>query len=72
MIKSIVEAKNPRYKGTYEIEWHDAAVFSKLKPITQVYGILFNEKGEILIVHPVDEWSLPGGKPEPGESYEKL
>ncbi len=43
------------------------------KPITQVYGIVFNNKGEILICRSSDtaKWQIPGGSPEKGESLEE-
>jgi len=49
---------------------------SKLKdynPINQVYGIVFNDKGEILIAREKleDKWAIPGGKPEAGENIEE-
>ncbi len=39
--------------------------------VTQVYGLVFNEKNQILIVHNCKNklWQLPGGKPEKGENY---
>lgn len=43
------------------------------KPITQVYGICFNDRGEILVgrERPTDKWQIPGGKPETSESPEQ-
>lgn len=40
-------------------------------PYTQSYGIVFNEKGEILIIREKGHWKIPGGKPEPGETAEE-
>jgi len=36
------------------------------KPVSQVYGICFNDKDEILIARETtnDKWQLLGGKPE--------
>ncbi|KKQ95397.1 MAG: A/G-specific DNA-adenine glycosylase [Candidatus Woesebacteria bacterium GW2011_GWB1_43_14] len=44
----------------------------KYKPATQVYGVVFNKRGEILVARekPTDKWQIPGGKPEAGESIE--
>lgn len=36
-------------------------------PFTQVYGICFNEKGEILVMND-EKYTLPGGTPESRES----
>ena len=46
---------------------------SKYLPITQVYGIVFNSKGEILVARETSEgkWQIPGGKPEKGETIEE-
>jgi hypothetical protein len=48
-----------------EIIWKREVDFSKLKNVTQVYGIIFNKLGKILIVKiKKNKWSLPGGTPE--------
>ena len=46
---------------------------SKYSPVTQVYGIVFNDKGEILVARetPEGKWQLPGGKPEENETVEE-
>ncbi len=43
---------------------------NKFKPITQAYGVCFNDEGEILILDQKgdEEWTLPGGTVEPGET----
>ena len=66
MIKDIHKVE----KGTFELTWHDNIDFSKLKPVTQVYGVCFNKKGEILIINTTGNWQLPGGTPEKGEGWE--
>ncbi|MGL4759342.1 MAG: NUDIX hydrolase, partial [Patescibacteria group bacterium] len=47
--------------------------FDKLdsKLVTQVYGLVFNKKSQMLIVLNGKNklWQLPGGKPEAGETY---
>ena len=50
----------------YTMEVFDDNDYSKLNNITQVYGFIFNEKGEILVVKcgHKKEWCLPGGGPE--------
>ncbi len=69
MIKQIID-----YKGQkVEIIWYDNTNFEELPNITQVYGVCFNNKGEILIIS-LDgkNWSLPGGTPEKNDhSYEE-
>jgi 8-oxo-dGTP pyrophosphatase MutT (NUDIX family) len=56
--------------GRFLMEVFDDNDYSKLKNITQVYGFLFNEKDEIMILRegPDKEWQLPGGAPE---NYDK-
>lgn len=45
---------------------------SDYKPVTQVYGICFNEKGEILVHSDAGSaWGIPGGTPEEGENFEE-
>jgi len=66
---------NPVYKEEitwqnekYRIEVFDTRNFSKLNDVKQVYGFIFNEDGELLIVKcGEDPWGLPGGTPEPGD-----
>ena len=70
-MKEILKVKLPGFKANYGVEWFDDVNFSSLKNVKQVYGVLFNELGEILIVNTVGNWQLPGGKPEPGESWEE-
>ena len=52
--------------------WHKSLSFSSLKPITQVYGVCFNNKGNILIIRsPNGDWNIPGGTPENNEIPEQ-
>jgi ADP-ribose pyrophosphatase YjhB (NUDIX family) len=52
--------------------WHEAKSVNGLSPITQVSGVCFNTKGEILLLRqtntPNHRWNIPGGHPEAGES----
>lgn len=49
-----------------------ASSYAGLEPITQAYGVCLNEKNEVLLQkHPTRPWNIPGGKPEPGETYEQ-
>lgn len=58
------QVKNTWIK-TYEVE--------KYSPIRQVYGVVFNDKNEILICRSSKEkdWQIPGGSPEKGETIEE-
>jgi len=53
--------------------WMPDNELRKYEPINQVYGIVFNDKGEILIARESSDgkWQLPGGKPEKGETIEE-
>lgn len=53
--------------------WMKDSDLSKYKPVTQVYGIVFNDKGEILVARETSEgkWQIPGGKPENDETVEE-
>ena len=52
--------------------WHKSSSFLSLKPITQVYGICFDSKGNILIIRtPNENWNIPGGTPENNEIPEQ-
>lgn len=46
--------------------WHDETDFEKLDNVTQAYGFVFNDKGELLIISSSEgkTWSPPGGTPE--------
>jgi len=50
--------------------WINSKKINDFKPITQVYGIIFNRVGEILICRekPKDKWQIPGGSPENAET----
>lgn len=50
----------------YEMEWFSSDKIGDIQNITQVYGFLFDEKGNICIVRPSKArgWRLPGGGPE--------
>ena len=50
--------------------WYEAPIPNDM-PITQVYGVLFDEKGRIMLRVDNGFHGLVGGTPEPGETYEK-
>lgn len=50
------------------LTWIKSDNLSEFKPYYQVYGIVFNEKGEILLIQENGKWKIPGGTPETGES----
>ncbi len=73
-----MDTKNPQSSYVYEgttinLEWIRTDQKDTFLPITQVYGICFNNKGEILICRSVNtgKWQIPGGKPEGVESIEE-
>jgi ADP-ribose pyrophosphatase YjhB (NUDIX family) len=61
------------YKGSKVMNtWIKTDNVESFSPVTQVYGICFNENGEILICRESKKgnWLIPGGHPEKGESIE--
>jgi len=69
------EQKGPERKDAAVVvtsmQWVPASPFTSFSPATQVYGVCFDDQGEILVSSPGGKggWDLPGGKPEPGESW---
>jgi len=62
------------YNGKkYYLTWMNDVDFANLSPITQVYAVVFNENGEILVCRHDSEskWQIPGGTPESNESTEE-
>jgi ADP-ribose pyrophosphatase YjhB (NUDIX family) len=62
------------YKGTRVTNtWIRVDDIEKYSPVTQVYGIIFNNKGEIFVCRESKEgvWIIPGDYPEKGESTEE-
>lgn len=51
---------------TVELEWIKTELIEGKSPVTQAYGICFNDNGEILVCREDSDgrWQLPGGKPE--------
>lgn len=60
-------------KGKFLLTWIRDDSLEKYSPVGQVYGIVFNAKGEILIARkkPEDGWGISGGTPETDESIEE-
>ncbi len=62
------------WKGvTVTNTWIRSSHIEKYNPVTQVYGIIFNESNEILVCREDENsrWLIPGGHPEEGESFEE-
>jgi len=62
------------YRGTKVTNtWIKIDNLENYYPITQVYGIVFNNNSEILVCRESKEsgWIIPGGHPEKGESNEE-
>ncbi len=50
------------------LTWIKSEDLSLFKPFYQVYGILFNQAGEILLIQEKGKWKIPGGTPEGEET----
>lgn len=56
---------------TVTLTWIKSDSLTDFAPITQVYGICFDEKDRILVCRkPGESWQIPGGTPEQNESLE--
>lgn len=66
MSKAIMDYGGQRF----ELEWILDSSFEKYEPITQVYGIIYDKFGHVLIGRKSSEkpWALIGGTPELGEA----
>ena len=51
--------------------WVPSNSHEMLKPYKQVYGIVFNNDGEVLVIEENGKWQIPGGAPEIGETPEE-
>ncbi|MCL6501020.1 MAG: NUDIX hydrolase, partial [Candidatus Pacearchaeota archaeon] len=67
MIREVIKNRG----NVFVLTWRKAKNFSRIKPVTQVYGVCFDKKGRILIVNTAGNWCLPGGTPEKSESFEE-
>ena len=46
--------------------------YAGLSPITQAYGVCLDQAGHVILQKCGDyPWNIPGGRPEPGETYEQ-
>lgn len=50
------------------LTWIKSDDLSPFKPYYQVYGIVFNQAGEILLIQEKGKWKIPGGTPEGKET----
>lgn len=54
----------------YHLTWIKASTLENYSPITQVYGVCFDDNGNILIGRSSEtsQWQIAGGTPEKGET----
>ena len=67
LVSNIVDFNGIRVKYTW-IPGNDSSTF---EPNKQVYGIVFDNNGEVLVIYEEGGWKIPGGSPEVGESAEQ-
>lgn len=67
-VSTIAEGDSWKAKFTW-IPAPDFKIENAEYPMTQSYGVCFNEKGEILVIHETEgpNWKIPGGTIEKGE-----
>lgn len=70
--------KYPQQKTTWEgypmtFTWMQMENLEGISPIMQVYGICFNQSGEILVARKSGKshWAIPGGHPEGTETIQE-
>lgn len=52
------------------ITWHPGLALTGAERVTQVYGLCLTSDHQLLLVSQDGEsWTLPGGRPEPGETH---
>ena len=68
IITNIVVWKGSKYRRS----WIPSEEVSKFIPFKQIYGIVFNDKSEVLVIsEEPGKWQIPGGTPEYGETSEQ-
>lgn len=78
LIEEYIENKYPQNTWTWngnkvKSTWIRTNDVTSYSPRTQVYGIVFNNKDEILICRKGDgAWQIPGGHPEKGETIKQI
>lgn len=55
-------------KGKVLLTWIRTDNLIQFKPYFQVYGIIFNDIGEILLIQEKGKWKIPGGTPKDNET----
>ncbi len=53
-----------------KLSWIKGSNINDFQPYFQAYGICFDDQNHILLINEGDEWKIPGGTPEKGESAE--
>jgi len=53
------------------LTWLEDSNLEQYKPCFQIYGIVFNNKSEILLIQEKGKWKIPGGTPEGNETAEE-
>ena len=52
-------------------EWISGDDLTAFQPYAHVYGICFTSDGQVVVIKDRKKWTLPGGRPEAGETAEE-
>ena len=67
LVSKIIDWQGHKVKFT----WIPDVDPAKYTPFFQVYGIVFNDDGQVLIINENDRWGIPGGTPENNETAQE-
>lgn len=66
-VTQVVPFKGKRYQYT----WIASPIFSEGGPVNHIECVVINNEGKFLVMKEYGNWSIPGGAPNEGESYEQ-
>ena len=61
----------PWKDASYLYTWHPTQDIRNIQPVTHIECVVFNNQSQILVMNEYGKWSIPGGAPNEGESFEE-